>query len=306
MSTFTQFERASLERYLVMFGVGELVAYEPIGEGIENTNYLVTTTQHEESSEFVLTILEDITFDEVPFFNQLTSHLAHYGLPVPAPRRTLDGMSMTVFCGKPTLLVDRLPGGHILSPDADACRAIGKALGDIHSVSTAGRFGRENPYDSLWQGDVIASHGDSLAAPDRQLLGEVNARYGELEALSLPRGIIHGDLFRDNALFQDGNLTGIIDFYHACDDFLVQDIAVCLNDWCRAADGSDDVERVEALLSGYESVRPLEAEEREHLEDFRAVSAARFTLTRLLSGGDGEPLKDPTEFLPLIRRHYEP
>lgn len=306
MGTFTTFERASLERYLVMFGVGELKSYEAIDSGIENSNYFVTTSEYGEDQEYVLTIVEGFGFDDIPFFNQLTTHLSHYGLPVPAPKGTLDGMLMTIFCGKPTMLVQRFAGKHLSTPSALHCEAIGKALAEIHTVATARNLQRDNPYDSLWQSEALAAATDHFSAEDHAMLGEVTELYANLEELSLPKGIIHGDLFRDNALFSGDALTGVIDFYHACYDFFVLDIAICINDWCRNEQGLIEEEKQQALLRGYESERKLEPEELARLTDFQQVAAARFMLTRTQSGGEDSPLKDPKEFAPLLRSLYSP
>jgi len=124
----------------------------------------------------------------------------------------------------------------------------------------------------------------------------------ELESLDLPTGIVHGDLFRDNALFIDDTLTGIIDFYHACQDSLVQDLAITVNDWCSDANGQMDSKRKNSLIAGYESVRPLMLEERAALSSFQRVGALRFILTRFLSGEGDVHLKDPEEFLRIARQ----
>ncbi len=138
------------------------------------------------------------------------------------------------------------------------------------------------------------------------MLGEITELYANLEELSLPKGIIHGDLFRDNALFSDDTLTGVIDFYHACHDFFILDIAICINDWCRNDRGVIDQDLKSALLRGYESVRKIEPEEMDRLPEFQQVAAARFMLTRTQSGGEGAPLKDPNEFVPLLQSLYSP
>lgn len=306
MAVFTTFSDAALKRYLVMFDVGELASYAPIEGGIENSNYFVNLTHDDEPIEFVLTITEDLSFDEVPFFNELLSQLDRAGLPVPVAQQTLDGMKSTIFCGKPAWLFARLPGSHPMNVSTDKCHTIGQALARLHDAAQKTRYSRDNPYHAAWARQVFEAQQHKLATADRQLLADLVNEYESLTALAdLPRGIVHGDLFRDNALFDGERLTGIIDFYHACDDFLVQDIAITMNDWCTDADGQVDADRADALLAGYESARPLTEAERQWLPAFQRVGAMRFILTRLISGGDDAPLKDPEEFLRIARHLAE-
>ncbi|MEX1237462.1 MAG: homoserine kinase [Pseudomonadales bacterium] len=303
MAVFTTFSRPALERYIIMFGLGELATFEAIETGIENSNYFVTL---ESGDEFVLTITEHLGFEDVPFFNELFAQLTRSGLPVPDPARTLDGMTSTIFCGKPAWLFPKLPGGHPLMPDSGQCQTIGGALARLHAAAVSTRYKRSNPYDVEWTREALHTKGELLEKGDRFLLETILAEYQELGqgSTDLPTGIIHGDLFRDNALFEGNILTGIIDFYHACEDFLVQDIAITINDWCMTAEGLTDRARMTALISGYESIRKLTNEESRTLSLFRRNAALRFTLTRLLSGDEGDHLKDPEEFLKIARSLY--
>jgi homoserine kinase type II len=299
MAAFTTFSDSALERYLIMFGIGELKSWSAIETGIENSNYFITTEKHGEDMEFVLTIMEDLTFEDVPFFNTILRHLSHFGLPVPAPHQTLDGMTSTIFCGKPTLVLPKLTGNHLIETSTRHCTAIGKALAEIHVTLASKNMNRDNPYNIDWMEKTIIDVQHLLEDSELRTVNRIANEYAEVSDLPLPRGIIHGDLFRDNALFEDDNLTGIIDFYHACTDFYIQDIAITINDWCRNENGSMDPVRTASLIEGYESVRTLEAEEREFLPFFQRAASARFALTRLLSGEEGAHLKDPKEFLKL-------
>ncbi|MFT4676081.1 MAG: homoserine kinase type II [Patiriisocius sp.] len=298
MATYTTFERESLERYLIMFELGELIDYEPILEGIENSNYFLRFDDGD--FEFVLTITEDLDFSEVAFFSDLLQVLAKSGLPVPQPQLTLDGMSSTIFKGKPTWLFNRLPGTHPNTTTETQCEQIGEALAKLHIGGRDARYDRDNAYSIEWAKDALKQVEGNLTEFDRRSLGDVVERY-EIEDGALPRGIIHGDLFRDNALFEGNALTGVIDFYHACEDYFIQDIAITLNDWC--CEGGEDVAlKGQALIRGYESIRPLENEEREALPRFREFGAMRFALTRLLAGRTDNPVKNPREFLDLLTR----
>ena len=300
MASFTTFSEESLKRYLVMFGKGDLNSWSPITGGIENSNYFVTLNQESGIAEYVLTIIEGLDFDDVPFFNKLLTRLYHHGLPVAAPETTLDGMSSTIFCGKPTFLFRRLAGSHPDRITSDACLQIGQFLARIHELLIDTEPRRENPYSTSWMRQTIAALDKRLTAADRSKLESLTDLYENLQASELPRGLIHGDLFRDNALFaESGELTGVIDFYHACYDLLIQDLAIVLNDWCLNEAGRPDPLLHDALLAGYQSVRPLSQQESEALLPMQRTSAARFALTRYLSGTT--PLKNPGQMLELAR-----
>ncbi len=296
MAVFTNFSEDALARYVRMFGQGALKSHAPIDGGIENSNYFVTLDRDGVESEYVLTILEGMDFDEAPFFGKLLAHIYHYGLPVPSPRQTLDGMTATIFCGKPTFLFPKLSGHHIDEPAASHCEQIGQFLADAHIAAADVKLERENPYSADWVDDSISSlnarAGDETTATFRSLA----SLYRELLAEDLPGGFIHGDLFRDNALFEGDELTGVIDFYHACEDSWLQDIAITINDWCRDGAAIDESLK-EAFLKGYEGKRELTPRERELLIPMQKTSALRFALTRYLSGDP--PRKDPAEMLAL-------
>ena len=301
MAAFTTFKPESLARYLVMFELGELHSYEPISEGIENSNYYVTLDRDGQLVEFVLTITEALAFDEVPFFNDLMSQLSRHGLPVPDPQRTLDGMPSTIFCGKPSWLFTRLPGAHPNELKSEHCFLIGTKLAELHEAAKRTRYHRPNPYDSSWVDQTLGGLKSRLLTADWVLLNDIAVQYQSFGQNSdLPKGIIHGDLFRDNTLFVGDELTGIIDFYHACDDFLIQDIAITINDWCTTPNGQFDDERRNALLAGYQSQRKLTQTELDLMTLFQQFAALRFLLTRYISGEE-TPLKDPEEFLRVVR-----
>ncbi len=308
MAAFTQFEQASLERYLMMFGLGTLVAWEPIPAGIENSNYFVTLARESETTDYVLTIIENHSFDEVPFFNSVMRHLFYFGLPVAAPKQTLDGMTATIFCGKPAMLFPKLSGTHLETVSAEHCREVGQILGTMHATLATEPLHRENPYSDQWMADTLALElpdNPVLASEDITLLQILASEYEAAQEMPLPRGIIHGDLFQDNVLFDGDELTGVLDFYHSCTDFLIQDIAICINDWCKGDDGHIQKDKRQALLDGYQGERELTDAEVECLPLFQKFAAARFAVTRLLSGEPGAPLKDPEEFLALLRHFNE-
>jgi homoserine kinase type II len=298
MASFTTFTEEALERYLVMFGKGELKACKPVVGGIENSNYFVTLDSGSGNVEYVLTIIEQFGFDEAPFFNKVMSQLFQYDLPVAAPHSTLDGMSSTIFCGKPAFLLPRLEGSHLVLVNEDHCFKIGEFLGGMHQALTNLKATRANPYHRDWMQSTLNSISNRLKESEITQLGKLIGEHEHIDALELPSGLIHGDLFKDNALFTDrGELSGVIDFYHACHDILIQDIAIAINDWCQTSTGNIDEALRATLIAGYEKIRPLEKEEAQALVPLQRTSAARFALTRFLSGSP--PLKPPEEMLQL-------
>lgn len=300
MAAFTTFSKEALERYLIMFGKGQLAHYAPTPGGIENSNYFIRLDMEGQETEFVLTIMETHSFAEVPFFNKVLSQLKYDGLPVAAPVATLDGMTSTIFCGKPAFLFDRLEGSHPESANHEQCAALGAFTASVHQALSELKLTRDNPYDLMWMKQALDTQGYRLSKADRTLLTDMIHLNETIQSEDLPRGLIHGDLFRDNALFSGESLAGVVDFYHSCTDTLIQDLAIAINDWCKNSKGDLDESRRSAMISAYESIRPLSVKEHEWLAPMQQVSAARFALTRLESGDP--PLKDPREMLNLIEQ----
>ncbi|HIK69333.1 MAG TPA: homoserine kinase [Pseudomonadales bacterium] len=300
MAAFTPLHKIDIENFLALFNAGQLTDFRQIPTGIENTNYFVTTTKYDQEQHFVLTLVEVASFSEVPFFLNLTRHLANYGLPVPAAELTLDGMSLTVLKNKPAMLLPRLPGAHLQQASSEHCLEVGQLLGLMHSTLLGSSYHRENPYSSDWMFTTIQQTQAHFDPAMKNLLTHCAELYDLLESSSLPRGIIHGDLFRDNILFTDAKITGVLDFFHASTDFLMMDIAITVNDWCRNQDQSIDPELEACLLRGYEMTRSIEPEERDYMTTFQQIAAARFALTRSLTGLPGNYLKDPKACLLLL------
>lgn len=286
-----------------MFSKGELVDYQTIESGIENSNYFVTLEEPGGKQEYVLTIMESLGFDDLAYFNSLVSHLRNYGLPVAPPERTLDGMTTTIFCGKPTLLTKRLPGNHPTVITENQCAAMGKALAEIHTSKPKINKSRDNPFDLEW---TIRTRGQlkELDATEQDLaetvINNLKSFAESKNKADLPTGIVHADLFPDNTLFEGDNLTGLIDFYHACTDYLAQDLAITINAWCRQEDASLNLPRLKSLLSGYQSERQLTSAEVESLPLMLKTGALNFFFTRHLSKTDGDFLKDPKEFFQIL------
>ncbi|MGZ8261197.1 MAG: homoserine kinase, partial [Caldimonas sp.] len=263
-------------------GLGPLRTVEPCGGGLENTNYFVDTA----TGRYVLTLFERLDAAELPFYLALMKHHAERGLPVPMPHGDASGSLVLSLKGKPAAIVDRLPGEHHLVPDATDCAAVCDVLARMHL--TARDFAPAQPHlrGLAWWQETVPIVEPFLDAARAALMADELAYQEHLAASSayraLPRGAIHGDLFRDNVMFVDGALAGVFDFYFAGVDCLLFDIAVALNDWCvDLASGRLDEDRAAAFVAAYGAKRTLEHAEVRLLPALMRAAALRFWLSRV-------------------------
>ena len=277
MSVYTPVSEAELAGWLRNYSVGKLLACEPIKAGIENTNYFVTTAQ----GRYVLTLFERLPADELPFYLDLMAHLARHGIPCPAPIADLSDQYLGQLNGKPAALVTRLPGRLVESPGAAQCEELGALLARLHLAGRSYSAYLENPRGPKWWRFAAREVMPFLDSNKKNLLEKELAFHAEHRFPDLPRGPVHADLFRDNALFEDGRISGVIDFYFAGVDCLLYDLAVCANDWCLKPDHSLDGARTKALLSGYQALQRFTPLEREAWPVMLRAAALRFWLSRL-------------------------
>ncbi len=304
MSVYTVVERAELEAFLAHYSHSRLIDYQGIAAGIENTNYFVTTEQ----GEYVLTLFEQHTAEELGYFLDLMAYLAEHGVPSAHPLADREGHYLRTLKGKPAALVQRLPGESVEHPSPDHCYSLGGELGRIHRVGQDFPERRANPRGPHWWARTARTLEPLLDPADRRLLEEELAFQSDYHFEGLPRGVIHADLFRDNALFVEERLTGIIDFYYACDGFLLYDLAITANDWCVTSDGVLDEERLEALLEGYRQQRRFQPGEPEAWPVMVRAAALRFWLSRLNDlhfprEGEITHSKDPGAFRRILVSH---
>ncbi len=280
MSVYTPVAETELSAWLANYSVGKLAACEPIKAGIENTNYFVTTTQ----GRFVLTLFERLPAGELPFYLNFMAHLARHGIPCPAPIADLSDQYLQRLNGKPAALVTRLAGKSIEQPGVAECAELGALLARMHLAGRSYPAYLENPRGPKWWRFAAREVAPFLGAEANALLERELAFQAEHRFPDLPRGPVHADLFRDNALFDDARISGVIDFYFAGVDTLLYDIAVCANDWCLVDHASDrrlDETRTRALLSACHAVRPFTPLEREAWPVMLRAAALRFWLSRL-------------------------
>ncbi|MFI9651813.1 homoserine kinase [Guyparkeria halopsychrophila] len=304
MSVFTKVDTQQLDTFLTQFDCGELVEHRGIAAGIENTNYFVTTSQ----GRFVLTLFENHSPDELPFFLDLMAYLAEHDIPTAHPVPTREGAYLTELNGKPAALVQRLTGASLDHPDTAACAEIGRTLARFHRVSAHFPEYRAPDRDLAWAEGVVQQLHSKASDDELALLDdEIVFQQGQSRA-GLPSGAIHADLFRDNALFDSGELTGIIDLYYACTDVFAYDLAVTLNDWCVDERGQSRAAERDALLAGYLAERPFTAAERAAWPGLLRAAALRFWVSRMQDQyfpRDAEMtyIKDPTPFRRILEAH---
>jgi homoserine kinase type II len=281
LSVYTPVTDAELAAWLGhYYSVGSLVAAEPIEAGIENTNYFVTTTQ----GRYVLTLFERLPAEELPFYLDLMAHLARHGIPCPAPIADLTDRYLQRLNGKPAALVTRLPGRSLERPSVEHCRALGALLARMHLAGRSYPAYLENPRGPKWWRFAAREVRPYLDGSRTRLLDEELEFQARHRFPDLPRGAVHADLFRDNALIESERICGVIDFYFAGVDTLLYDVAVCANDWClvdHAADRRLDQARTRALLGACHAVRPFTEAERSAWPVMLRAAALRFWLSRL-------------------------
>ena len=290
MAVFTEVSFDEARELLRQLNLGELTALHGIEGGIENTNYFATTEQGGAQRDWVLTLFERLTFEQLPFYLHLMKHLAQHGIPVPDPAANRDGDILHRVKGKPAAVVNRLRGHSVLAPGPAHCAAVGAMLARMHLAARDFNRHQPNLRGLPWWNDTVPLVLPYLDPAQAALIQSELAYQNHVAAGSayaaLPRGPVHADLFRDNVMFEGSAeapaLSGFFDFYFAGVDTWLFDLAVCLNDWCvDLATGRHDGERAASLLAAYGTVRPLTGAERRLLPALLRAAALRFWISRL-------------------------
>lgn len=310
MAVYTDINETELAAFVAEYDIGSLLSYRGIAEGVENSNFMLHTT----GGQFILTLYEKrVDPGDLPFFLGIMDHLAARGINCPLPVHRRDRSIISELAGRPAAIVTFLEGMWMRRPTVAHCRAVGAALAAMHVAGEGFGLTRKNAlsvqgWRPLWE--AAKPRADSV---EPGLAAEVEADLLALEAdwpSSLPAGVCHADLFPDNVFFLGDRLSGLIDFYFACNDLYAYDLSVCLNAWCFEKDNAYNLTKGSALLAGYQSVRKLSDEETESLPLLARGSALRFMLTRLydwLNTPEGALVvkKDPLEYLRKMRFHRQ-
>lgn len=306
MSVYTTVDPQQLEDWLAGYSLGSLVGLKGIAAGITNTNYFVTTTQ----GRYVLTLFEALALEELPYYLALMSHLARHGVACPTPVADNSDRFASMLAGKPACLVSCLDGADTATPSAAQCRAVGAMQAALHKAGDTFTLRMKNPRGPRWWSQSAHRLYPLLTDEDRALLKEEIQLQDSHRFDHLPSGVIHADLFRDNVLLKGDAVAGFIDFYYACNDILLYDVAIAVNDWARREDGTMDDALARAYLEGYRKVRPLTAEEEVDWPVMLRAGALRFWVSRLLDlhfpqAGELTFTKDPNAFRDLLLAHRE-
>jgi homoserine kinase type II len=317
MSVFTPLSEEDIRSFLEPFNVGELAQFKGIRGGSENTNYFVDTRgQDGEISHFVLTLVERGPVNELPFFIELLDCLQCAGLPVPFSVADRHGSALHRLKNRPALLQPRLPGEHPSQPSPLQCAALGELVARMHQATTQSSLQRDNDRGPRW----VLQQAGKLAVSDWKnetpwllpVLTELQHWYNS--APTLPETVIHGDLFRDNAMLIDNHITGVIDFYNAATGWMIMDLAICANDWCtRALDSGELIFQplhVQSMLDAYARIRPLSSIETRCWPQVLQLAALRFWVSReqyarTHPAQSDVLIKDPGYFRTLFQLHSQ-
>lgn len=308
MAVYTEVSDEELNTFVASFDIGDVTSFKGIAEGVENSNYLLRTTQ----DTFILTLYEKrVNPKDLPFFLGLMEHLSSRDIPCPLPVHDRKGGVLRKLSGRPAALITFLNGVSVRRPQKQHCAELGTALAHFHLASREFELTRENALLAPAWRDIVNKCGAGADDIEFGLRMELRREIDVIEDAwpsKLPSGVIHADLFPDNVFFLDNTLSGLIDFYFACTDFLAYDIAICLNAWCFEIDGSFNITKASAMLRAYQKVRPLNKAEYDALPLLARGAAMRFLVTRLYdwlntpAGALVKP-KNPEEYLQILRFH---
>jgi homoserine kinase type II len=281
MAVYTDVTAEELDTLLHRYEVGDLTACKGIAEGVENSNFYIGTDR----GQFILTLYEKrVSQDDLPFFLGLMDHLARHGFSCPTPVHDREGQILQTVSGRPAAIVTFLPGYSLRKPQPSHCQALGEVLAQLHLGGLDFPLQRSNALSMAGWAKLFSTLDGAAEKLMPGMTSELSALLQDLKSEwpgGLPRGVIHADLFPDNVFFLNDAVSGVIDFYFACNDLLAYDIAICLNAWCFELDHAFNVTKARALLKGYNSVRALSGEEVQALPLLARGAALRFLLTRL-------------------------
>lgn len=304
MSVFTTVTQEQLSTWLGSYSLGTLIDLQGISSGIENTNYLVTTTH----GKYILTLFEKLIASELPYYLNLMVHLSHHGIPCPSPMANLDNKFLGYLNGKPASLVTHLPGSPLEYPTPEQCAQVGTLIANMHLSGLSFPEKMGNPRGPKWRETIVPTLIPLLPVVEADILKKEMHFQSLYQFGDLPRGVIHADLFRDNILFNKNSVGGVIDFYFACNDFLLYDLAIAANDWCIVENEKLNEVHMLSMLQAYHYTRPLTSTERNVWPVVLRAAALRFWISRLYDyylprEGELTHAKNPDYFRRILQSH---
>ena len=309
MAVYTHLSPADITSLLSQYAIGEFVSYQGIESGVENSNYRIHTSQN----QFILTIYEKRVREmDLPFYLGFMHHLQQQGIPCPIPVKTRTGKLLTTCQEKPSAIVSFLQGKSLATIQNAHLQELGTHMARMHLASLTFPMQLENRFSVASWRELFTQITGNAHALKPGLSEEIAYHLDFIDThwpSGLPTGIIHGDLFPDNVFFTSGKLSGLIDFYFSCSDFLMYDLAICLNAWCFEPGGDFNITKARCLLTYYHQVRPLSEAELSALPILASGAALRFLLTRLYDWLNPSATalvtpKDPLEYLKKLRFHH--
>jgi homoserine kinase type II len=310
MAVYTDVSFEDLEGFLSGYEIGMPLSFKGIAEGVENSNFYLQTDR----GAFILTLYEKrMKAEDLPFFLGLMEHLQAHGIACPQPVRDKNGRQWSMLKGRAAAILTFLNGISLRRPDAAHCQAAGAALAGLHAAGAGFSLSRPNALSlDGWRelADATAPRADAVQAGLGAEIAEALAALRRDWPADLPLGIIHADLFPDNVLFMGDRLSGLIDFYFACNDMLAYDLAVLLNSWCFESDGAYNITKGKAAIAGYRGQREMSPGEIAAMPLLMRGAAMRFLLTRLYDWLNPDPgalvrPKDPREYAKKLRFHLK-
>jgi homoserine kinase type II len=310
MAVYTEVPDGELAAFVNAYDIGEVISCKGIAEGVENSNFLIRTT----TGSYILTLYEKrVDRTDLPFFLGLMEHLAAKGLSCPTPIKARDGAALRELCGRPAAIISFLEGMWPRRPTERHCQLLGAATADFHLKGRDFAMKRPNNLSLAGWQTLVANTKDRADEVAPGLAATIQEELAFLEKnwpRDLETGVIHADLFPDNVFFLGDRLSGVIDFYFACTDFLAYDVAICLNAWCFEQKGEFNVTKAKLMIESYAKLRPLPEKELAAMPILARGGALRFLLTRLYDwlnhppGAFVQP-KDPLEYLKKLRFHQQ-
>jgi homoserine kinase type II len=301
MAVYTSINSSDLNEWFKKFNFENYIDFKGISSGVTNSNYVIFMP----NSNYILTIFEHNHIEELQFYVDLMTYLAKENFLCPRPIENNSGQALGLLKSKPALMVSFLDGKEIAVRNSNNCYLVGQHLARLHLATNNFPQSNKNTRDLSWISDMYLKLKEYLSLEDQKII-ELEINYHEkIDKVELPEGIIHGDLFRDNVLFLNDKVSGFIDFYYACNEKFIYDIAIAINDWCIYDDGKINKLLYLEFIKGYQSEKKLTDNENEYFNSALRLAALRFWLSRLEAFHDAKEgeitfIKDPNHFKDIL------